>query len=105
MNTKTRSASVSSAENSSSLGARLATLKSSEKSGSITWGDAPDSLLSSVIENVVEAGSLISFGRTSDGGALVLSILDSGEPTKFYFANREDLDAKMHDIFELTKDL
>lgn len=96
---------MSTATKSSSSAASFATLKTSSNDGAITWGDALDSVLSSVIESVVEAGYLISFGRTSDGGALVLSIIEDGKPVKFYFANREDLSVKLGEIEAYAKDL
>lgn len=104
-NTKTRQTTAGTAANSSSQGARFATLKKQRDSGAITWGDAEDSLLSSVIESVVEAGCLISFGRTSDGGAIVLSIVDDGEPTRFYMSAREELEQTLRDVYELAATL
>lgn len=91
-NTKPRSISAPGAENSSGLGARLAALRDSRRRKQITWGDADDQKLSTAIEGLVEAGSLVSFGRTSDGGALMLNVVTDGAPSKFYVTTQEELD-------------
>lgn len=105
MSTRPKSGSATNAENSHSLGARLATLKNSKSRSGITWGDVQDEALSQMIEACVEQGALISFGRTSDGGAIVLSILDEGEPTRFYAANVEEVTTLVAEVLEVVNSL
>lgn len=103
-NTRTSSTRADTAGTSSSPAARLASLKNSRTNSAITWGDAHDSLVASVIESVTEAGCLISFGRTSDGGALSLAVVTDGVPVKFYAASREELGDILAGIADSFKD-
>lgn len=101
--TKTRSSTAGTAVKSSSSGARFAGLKTRRAGLRLTWSDVPPSDLLNVVSQVVEAGCLISFGRTSDGGALVLSILDDGEATRFYMSSEEDVVSIMSDVLEVAQ--
>ncbi len=53
-------------------------------------------LLQDAIESVTAAGDLISFTRTSDGGALCITITTNGERLKQYAAT----DKEMVDLLE-----
>jgi len=47
--------------------------------------------LAEVIECVISAGAYISFGRTSDGGATVIRVLDNNEKLTSYCSSRSDV--------------
>lgn len=60
----------------------------------VSWREVDPENLSAAIAAVTEAGHAITFGRTSDGGALSLTLLVAGTPHKTYptsAANAEDL--------------
>lgn len=59
------------------------------------WGDAMPELLASLAVSVTRAGGLCSFGRTSDGGALSVTIfLDNDRHTE-YIKPHENLDERL----------
>ncbi len=53
-------------------------------------------LLQDAIESVTEAGDMISFTRTSDGGALCICITTAGERLKQYAST----DAELNDLIQ-----
>lgn len=55
---------------------------------SANWRDYPADDIRGVISAVTGVGSGITFGCTSDGGALSVALLTSGEqPAKYYFTS------------------
>lgn len=54
------------------------------------WAQTDASDVATVVQLCTDLGYGVTFGRTSDGGALSLAILISGEqPRKFYFTSKE----------------
>lgn len=51
---------------------------------SITWGQCDSSAILAMLDLCTKYGSAIMFGRTSDGGALSLCILDGDKKIKEY---------------------
>lgn len=47
--------------------------------------------LADTIERVISAGAYISFGRTSDGGATVIRVLDNDKKLTSYCSSRSDV--------------
>ena len=53
-----------------------------------TWAMVDSSQLAAVVNLVTDGGRGITLGRTSDGGALSVAILATGEqPDKYYFTD------------------
>lgn len=57
----------------------------------IDWDAADPHQLLAAIVNWTRSGNAVTFGRTSDGGALSLTLLCGGERLKRYASNAEDL--------------
>lgn len=57
----------------------------------IDWDAADPHQLLAAIVNWTRAGNAVTFGRTSDGGALSLTLLCGGERLKRYASNADDL--------------
>jgi len=55
-------------------------------------------LLQDAIESVTAAGDLISFTRTSDGGALCISITTAGERLKQYATTDDELNELLQSL-------
>lgn len=62
------------------------------------WGACMPELLASVVVAVSRVGGLASFGRTSDQGALSVTIFLDGERTTVYIKPSEDVDAELEKI-------
>jgi len=56
------------------------------------WNDVPSDVVTELVSVCTSAGAAIMFGRTSDGGALSLCILDGDSKIKDYFREPEDLE-------------
>lgn len=102
MNTKSTLTSAPSAGTSSGLGAGLAGLKASMRRQGVTWQDTDPNQLMRLVAAIVEEGSLVSFSKTSDGGALVLTVLTNKVPERFYAANADELEALVTSISEVV---
>lgn len=51
---------------------------------SVTWGQCDGGTIIAMLDLCTKSGSAIMFGRTSDGGALSLCILDGDKKIKEY---------------------
>lgn len=61
--------------------------------GAATWEWADPESLKAAISGWTRQGNAITFGRTSDGGALSISLLTGGKPFKLYAADADELEA------------
>jgi len=69
-----------------------------------TWEDAdPDELWRTVLA-VVAAGDAIMFGRTQDGGAVVVTVLSGTERIKEYATGVEETKSLLADIRASAED-
>jgi len=57
-------------------------------------------LLADCIHSVARAGDLLSFGKTSDGGAWVLSVYSNGKRYPEYASSSEELEEVLRRITE-----
>lgn len=64
---------------------------SGPKPGAMSWADADASLLAAAISHWTSGGHAITFGVTSDGGALSISLLSGGKPYKLYASDPDEL--------------
>lgn len=59
--------------------------------GKVTWMDADPQMLLAAVAAVTEDGAALLFSRTSDGGALALTVLVDGAAHKLYPASVAEL--------------
>lgn len=62
----------------------------------VSYGGSDPKLLHLVIAAVVDNGDALVFGRTRDGGAVVLTILSGDEKHKFYSTNNGELNDNLN---------
>lgn len=103
MSTKTTPTSASTVGASSSLAAKLANLRNGSGRLKVTWESAESETLREIISAFVEEGHLVSFSRTSDGGALVFTVIADKVPSHHYAANEDELQLLMETIANLIK--
>lgn len=68
---------------------------------SVSWDDIAPRLVYELVKLVTHNGGAIMFGRTSDGGALSLCVLDNQNKVKEYPRDETDVDA----IFTWLRDV
>jgi hypothetical protein len=68
----------------------------------LNWDEAPPALLASVVSAVVDGGDAILFGRTSDGGALLLQVLNGGGKHKLYPTSAEEVEAALRSVLDIA---
>lgn len=61
------------------------------ESGSLRYRDAEAELLRDTIDAVTQDGDAVMFGRTSDGGALSISVYSSGRRKSLYAVSLDQL--------------
>jgi len=54
--------------------------------------------VSDIVESVIAAGAYLSFGRTRDGGATVVRVLDGPDKLTAYASSREEFLAILHSL-------
>lgn len=69
------------------------TIYGRRKRSAIAWGDLEPDTIGRVIARICDAGYGIVLGKTSDGGALSVTILDGNERYKDYPTSVEDFTA------------
>lgn len=67
-----------------------------KRTGTARWNEVDAGLLGWLIDRAIEEGCEITFGRTSDGGALKISLWDWHERANEYFNAGEDLNAEVN---------
>lgn len=70
---------------------RWQALKESTARGGLTWSDANGETLLAAIASVTAEGAALLLGKTSDGGALMIRIIDNDVSTPFYPADLPSL--------------
>lgn len=76
----------------------LTGLNQRKRSRSVTWGDVDPKTLVNVIESATEDGALISFSKTSDGGAIRMFIKLDRESANFYASTTNEMDEQLSDL-------
>lgn len=70
---------------------------------SVTWSDIPNQLLRDAIVAVADNGAAIMLGRTSDGGALSITVLDGQDKIREWPHSVDDCETTLRwliDMFE-----
>lgn len=57
------------------------------------WGKVTAELIRSAISCATDSGGALLFGKTSDGGALVVRVYGEGDPYSEYFGPDEDIES------------
>lgn len=60
--------------------------------------------LGQIVDAVLDAGAALLLGRTSDGGAVVVQVLDGKDRYRTYPVKQEHLDAAFAQLWERYKD-
>lgn len=81
---------------------RWRALASGGRSDEFLWRDMPAEAVTAVITAVVGTGGAVTFGRTKDGGAGILSIYDGSERTVMYCADAEEFAMRAALILEIA---
>lgn len=76
----------------------LTGLSERKRSRSITWQEADVKTLLNVIEMVTESGGLVSFSKTSDGGAIRMFIKQDRDSANFYASTADEIDEQLADL-------
>lgn len=63
---------------------RYAKLAAKRTTSTITWAQVDGPTIKRAIDAITSCGDAITFGRTSDGGALSITILSGADRPKFY---------------------
>jgi hypothetical protein len=58
---------------------------------SVSWSSGPPESMRDAIARITDNGAAILFSRTTDGGALVLQVLDGQERSKEYITEPGDI--------------
>lgn len=59
----------------------------------VRWDDLDTNEIGRLVCTVTRVGAAVIFGRTSDGGALSLTVLDGDNRVREYFRTAEEFDA------------
>jgi hypothetical protein len=78
----------------------LKSLGAKKKKGQVTFGDGSPQKIQEMIWRIVDQGGLVSFSKTSDGGALVLYVKDGLDEYKEYAADEDTLDEHLTNLIE-----
>lgn len=91
------------AKRGSSAANLYAGLKRSGGDNGVSFGQVDGSVLRDCVERVTANGDAILFGRTTDGGALSIQILSSGETSKFYVTDVSELFELLEGLINVLK--
>lgn len=68
---------------------KYARLSESNATNAVSWADVSGPVLKAALVAVTEDGCALILGKTSDGGALSLTLLGPGQPVKRWFKTHE----------------
>ena len=74
--------------------------RTANKTGPITWAEVDGPTIKSAIHAITRDGAAVVFGRTSDGGALSLTLLDGAERIKKWPNSAADAETILLDWLE-----
>lgn len=71
-----------------------------EPTQKIAWSQTSGQARAELIDAVTASGDAVTFGRTSDGGALAVTILSGQDRHKLYFKTADEFHEQVPDIIE-----
>lgn len=83
-------------------GSKWDLLTTSRQVEPLGFGSADPALLRGAVAAAVDDGNALLFGRTSDGGALLLQLLDGGPAKKLYCTSPEELHMSLSLIVQIA---
>lgn len=95
------SSSTSTGSSGDSTSSRLQSRAARNARRKIEWSDCDMELLQRAIATTTATGALISFSKTSDGGALHLRVMDGQDEAKEYASSPEDANALLEEFAQL----
>lgn len=98
-----RNSSSSDASSADSMSSGLQRLRSKKQSSRVTWSDVSADLIAQVLDVCSSSGALISFSRTSDGGALHVYVKEDRDSENWYAADAEKLREILEELFAAYK--
>jgi len=66
--------------------------------GQVSWEEVDGRLIKGALAAVTEDGCALILGKTSDGGALSLTLLGPGKPVKRWFKTFELAESFLHEL-------
>lgn len=79
---------------------KYAAMKRQASRRGVSWTDVPAVELVECVSALVEDGAAVLLSRTSDGGALVLRVLDQQESTPWYATNAAEINEMLEILTE-----
>ena len=78
----------------------LDALRKNKGKGKHEWAYVQADALHALIGRVIKAGDAISFSQTSDGGAVVVTLMVERDREKFYATSSDELNMTLGEIYE-----
>jgi hypothetical protein len=69
----------------------------------ITWSEVDGPTIKRSIESIVGVGDALTFGRTRDGGALVVTVLSGEKRVKLYGATAIEMNDLLAELIDATR--
>lgn len=77
---------------------KYARLSEGNATGAVSWAEVNGPALKNALVAVTEDGCALILGKTSDGGALSLTLLGPGAPVKRWFKTHELAESFLHEL-------
>lgn len=88
--------------NGNGSGGRYGSIGRKPNAEPVSWGKVPGPAIKDAIGFVTQAGDAITFGRTSDGGALSVTVLSREARYKFYASTVAEAEEMLMGIIEAS---
>lgn len=82
---------------------KYARLSEGNAANVVSWEEVNGPLLKAAIVSTSEDGCALILGKTSDGGALSLTLLGPGAPVKRWFKSKELAESFLHEVIQTAK--
>lgn len=81
---------------------KYARLAESDAANVVSWEEVDGRLIKAAIVSASEDGCALILGKTSDGGALSLTLLGPGAPVKRWFKSADLAESFLHEVIALA---
>jgi hypothetical protein len=68
------------------------------QNGELDWSKVDEAAILIALSNVTKEGAALLFGKTRDGGALVLTVCDGDERLKLYATTHEEMGVHLREV-------